>query len=137
MNIGLIIFIIVAILLWAFIRKKVENSSKSKEMNFVSTEKVEENIELNELFFEEVRNGEKTHILTNTFDQFDLIFIKSLFQAEQIPYHIEFEHFTRVYPFLNSATIGGEIIYILEKNYNDVTKLIEEYNKRKNIPNGT
>ena len=132
MNIGFIIFIIVAILLWAFIKRKVQNGDKSKAKNYISNENAEENIELEEIFFERVRNGEKTHILTNTFDQFDLIFIKSLFQTEQIPYHIEFEHFTRVYPFLNSATAGGEIIYILEKNYNDVIKLIEEYNKRKN-----
>ena len=132
MHIGLVIFVIIVILLWAFVRKMVQNNGNNKIEETISNEKIEEKTEMEEIFFEEVKNGEKTKILTNTLDQFDLTILKSLFQSEQIPYHIEFKHITSVYPFLNSATAGSEIFYILEKDYNDVVKLIEEYRRKEN-----
>ena len=91
----------------------------------------EEKMDMENIFFNEVKNGEKTCLLTNILDQLDLLLIKSLFQSEQIPYYVEFKHFSSIYPFLNIGTLANENIYILEKDYDDVIKLIEEYKTKK------
>jgi hypothetical protein len=77
--------------------------------------KTEEIIEMTEIFYEEVKNGEKKYKLMSIFNQFDLIFIKSLFQSERIPYYIESEHISRIKPGIQIGSFGNADIYIRKR----------------------
>jgi hypothetical protein len=90
----------------------------------------DEKIEMENIFFNEVEKGEKPCKLIDVYDQVDFMFVKSLFQSEQIPYKIEFEHGSTIYagtPAIETA------VYVLEKDHEDAIKIIEEYTKTKNI----
>jgi hypothetical protein len=88
----------------------------------------EEMIEMEDIFLNEIKKGEKSCKLIDVYDQVDLMFIKSLFQSEQIPYKIEFEHGSTLYA---GTSIIETTVYILEKDLEDVNKILEEYNKSK------
>jgi hypothetical protein len=88
----------------------------------------DEKIEMENIFLNEIKKGEKSCKLIDVYDQVDLMFIKSLFQSEQIPYKIEFEHSSTLYagtPIIETA------VYILEKDIEDANKILEEYDKSK------
>jgi hypothetical protein len=51
------------------------------------------------------------------------MFIKSLFQSEQIPYKTEFEHGSTLYA--GSPTIETAV-YVLEKDHDDAVKILED-----------
>jgi hypothetical protein len=87
-----------------------------------------EKIEMENIFFSEVKKGEKPYKLIDVYDQVDLMFVKSLFQSEQIPYKTEFEHGSTIYagtPAIETA------VYVLEKDREDAIKIMEEYTKSK------
>jgi hypothetical protein len=85
-------------------------------------------MEMENVFLNEVRKGEKSCKLMDVYDQLDLMFVKSLFLSEQIPYKIEFEHGSAIYA--GSPTIETAV-YILEKDREDAVKILEEYEKTK------
>jgi hypothetical protein len=88
----------------------------------------EEKIEMENVFFDEVTKGEKPCKIMDVYDQVDLMFVKSLFQSEQIPYKIEFEHGSTIYagsPAIETA------VYVLEKDHDDAIKILDEYAKSK------
>jgi hypothetical protein len=90
----------------------------------------DEKIEMETVFLNEIEKGEKSCKLIDVYDQVDLMFVKSLFQSEQIPYKIEFEHGSTLYagsPVIETA------VHILEKDLVDANKILEEYEKSKNI----
>jgi sortase (surface protein transpeptidase) len=89
MHIGLIIFVTLLIILFVIVKNKSQNKKENDLKNKDAMETSEENTEMIDAFYEEIRNGGKAYKLTSIFNQFDLIFIQSLFQSEQIPYHIE------------------------------------------------
>jgi hypothetical protein len=127
MNIGLTVIFVIIIIIWAIIRNRSQN-----QRNIELTEDTEENgrenesIEIEELFFENIRNKEKRYKIMTINNQLDLMLIKSLFESEQLPYYIEGEHVFR----LNR---GVASVYILEKDYNDVITVVENYlNNKKN-----
>jgi hypothetical protein len=132
------IFLIIVIILWAVIKNKSQKDNKNEtdDNNMKNQELVddEKDIEMEDMFYEEIGNGEKTYQLIYVFNQFDLMFIKSLFQSEQIPYYIESEHISSIRPGMQIGAFGNANVYILEKDYNDAIKIIEEYrnNKMKN-----
>ncbi|GHV06958.1 hypothetical protein FACS189485_16390 [Spirochaetia bacterium] len=131
MNIGLIIFFSMVIILWAILKKKTQNE-KTEENNVVEEfDPKNDTNEIEEIFYEEVRNGEKTYKLMNVINQFDLMFVKSLFQSEQIPYYIEGEHISQIRPGMQIGSFGNASVYILEKDYNDAINVIENYRKNK------
>ncbi|MDR1316916.1 MAG: DUF2007 domain-containing protein [Spirochaetales bacterium] len=133
MYIGSIICVIIVIIVWAVVRNGSQNDDKKgnnmKDPDAMETN--EENIEMADIFYEEAGNGGKTYRLLNVFNQFDLMFVKSLFQSEQIPYYIEREHLSRIRPGMQIGSFGNADVYILEKDYDDAIKIIEEY--RENI----
>jgi hypothetical protein len=89
-------------------------------------------IEMEELFYQEVERGEKTYYLMDILNQFDLMFVRSLFQSEEIPYFIESEHISKIRPGMQIGSFGNAGAYILEKDYDNAVKIIEEYKKNKN-----
>jgi hypothetical protein len=138
MHIGLIIFLIIVIILWAFVKNKLqddsENEMQNDSMKSQGSVDDEKYIEMEEMFYEEMKNGKKAYNLISAFNQFDLMFVKSLFQSEQIPYYIESEHASRIRPGMQIGSFGSANVYILDEDYNDAVKIVEEYrnNKTKN-----
>jgi hypothetical protein len=123
MHISIIIFVIISIILWAIIkniRQKDQSSIEHDINNKVTVEMDEEKIEMENIFLNEIKKGEKAYKLMEVYDQLDLMFLKSLFQSEQIPYKIEFEHGSTIYA--GSATIEATV-YILEKDHEDAIKI--------------
>jgi hypothetical protein len=129
MNIIVIIIFVILIVSWAIIKGKQEKNIETKSIDNEII--IDEIIEMEKVFLEEINKGEKAYKIMTIFNQFDLMFIKSLFQSEQIPYFVEFEHSSRMRPGMQISYLGYSNIYILEKDYNDTIKVIEEYKKNK------
>jgi hypothetical protein len=136
MHIGLIATLAIVIVLFIFLKNMLQNDDKNELDNNTENEDItkkdnEEEIEMEEIFYKEVRNGEKTYQLLNVYNQFDLMFVKSIFQSEQIPYNIESENVSRIRPGMQVGSFGNADIYILDKDYDDAIKIIEEYKQNK------
>jgi len=80
-------------------------------------------IEMENVFIEEVGNGEKAIRFLKVSNESDGMIIESLFKSEQIPYKIEFQSKTHAY--------RNSIFCILEKDYADALFVLEEYMKTK------
>jgi hypothetical protein len=130
MNIGLIILIVVILILWAIMKNITQDNSRIEDTIDNKEEKKLDNniIEMKEVFYQEIEKGEKTYYLMDILNQFDLMFVKSLFQSEKIPYFIELEHISKIRPGMQIGNAGA---YILEKDYDNAVKIIEEYMKNK------
>ena len=64
------------------------------------------------------------------------MFIKSIFQAERIPYHVDFEHISRLIPGMELGGLGnGNKFYILDEDYSRALKLVNEYIETKKLNN--
>jgi hypothetical protein len=137
MNIGIILVVLVIILFFAIINSnKDENNSHKEdiEINEKTTNEIEE------LFFQETSNGEEKYKFLKIDNQFDLMFVKSLFQSENIPYYVEFENISRMRPGMYIGDLGNyNLVYILEKDYNDALEVVKHYikTKKKNRINET
>jgi hypothetical protein len=86
------------------------------------------NIEMEDIFLNEIQKGEKSCKIMDVSDQVDLMLVKSLFQSEQIPYKAEFEHGSALYA---GAPVIETAVYVLKKDHDDALKVIEEYDKAK------
>jgi quinol-cytochrome oxidoreductase complex cytochrome b subunit len=127
LHIGLIIFVVIAIILWAVLKNKMENENGETNNKNSGKETVEKKETMKELFYKNIRNGEKPYKLMNIFNQFDLMFIKSLFQNEAIAYYIEGEYVSKIHPGMQIGSFGKVDFYILEKDYDNAIKIIQEY----------
>ena len=136
MHFGLFFFLIIGIVMWAIIKGTKFEENGSKKENHKEEDYVEEkdNNEMNTIFIEKVRGGSNTYKLLNIFNQFDLMFNKSLFQSEGIPYFTEGEHLSKIRPGIPIGVFGRTGIYIIEEDYDDAIEIIERYinNKKKN-----
>ena len=119
--IGITTFIIIIISLWVLISNIFQRG-----WGFWKNNDAPIYIEMEDVFFDEVNNGEKSYRLMDIFDQFDLMFLKSLFQSEQIPYRVDFQYGSKLYPGLCMA------FNILERDYNDALQVITIFDRRKN-----
>jgi hypothetical protein len=126
---GIIIFVLISLSIFALFARNRTNIDDKTEKDF------EENIETNEIeerFFDEVRNGKGKYKFLKIDNQFDLMFIKSLFQSENIPYYIEFENISRMRPGMYIGDLGNyNLLYILDEDYNDAIKIVKKYIKTK------
>ena len=119
---GLLITVAVLIILCAIlISRAQENTYTQKIIN------IEAYNEMEELFFEELRNNEKTYKLTHVLNEYDFLFIKEIFLEERIPYHRESDNSLNLWPTRKIGIFGNINLYILEKNHDDVMKIIDEY----------
>jgi hypothetical protein len=129
MNIGLIVIVIFGLIIFAFFSKyRTENNVQIKNNG---TDTLDNNI-IEDEFFERVSLGETRLPFLKIDNQFDLIFIKSLFQSEQIPYYIDFEHISKVRPGMMIGDLGNyNLLYILENDYDDALKVVHTYLENK------
>jgi hypothetical protein len=109
---------------------KIIEPRKMKRKSFTEDDKIEkenhniEIIDMENIFIDKVRNGEKSIRLFDVKNSSDEIVIISIFNAEQIPYMIKVRTMLRKTVY--------HTFFILEKDYNDALFLIEEYIKNKN-----
>ena len=136
MYIGIIIFLAILIAIFALFRIKFEDKNDVKnERNGEKITSENDKVEIEKVFFENIKNGEKALKIMTIYNQLDLMFIKSLFQLEQIPYYVEFKYSSTIYPGMFFDSFTSSNIYILEKDYDDAMKIIKEYENKKNIEN--
>ena len=89
--------------------------------------------EIENMFFEKIREGKPAYKLLRIYTSFDLMMIKSFFISENIPYYIEFGHLMKVFPFIQCVNYNNTNVYILEENYYDAIIVINDYIKYKNL----
>ena len=131
-----VIILIFIIALFGRIRNEKDRGKTGK--NIQDNNKTVENKEIEEIFFKEVSNGKEKIRFLKIDNQFDLMFIKSIFQSENIPYYIEFENISRMRPGMYVGDLGNyNLVHILEKDYDNAIKIVKEYikNKKNNIEN--
>jgi hypothetical protein len=130
MIIGVLIFAFFLMFIFALIsRIRIDDI---KENNHFEVDNSNDTIEMENIFFDEVNKG-KTKIKFLKIDsQFDLMFIKSLFQSESIPYYIEFENISRIRPGMYIGDLGNyNLLYILDEDYNYAIDIIKDYIENK------
>jgi hypothetical protein len=130
MGFSIIIFALILITIFALFSRNRGNTDIKTKRDF------DENIEINEVeekFFDEVHNGKMKYKFLKIDNQFDLMFVKSLFQSENVPYYVEFENISRMRPGMYIGDLGNyNLLYILEEDYDDALKIIKSYIERKN-----
>ena len=136
MNIGIIIIIAIIFLIFGLIHK-LSNHNTENEHNNDLTESGEvlpddsKYMDCTEMYFSEIKNGQKPFKFINIYDQSDLMLIKSLLQAEGIPYYIMNEYSSKVHPAIQISTNIIRNLNILERDYEIVAKIIQEYEQNK------
>jgi hypothetical protein len=134
MNTGALIFIIVLIFIFTLFSRirtnnKKEDSEKDSDIDNIDND---DTVEMENVFFEEVNNGKPKRRFLKIDNQFDLMFIKSLFQSESIPYYTEFEKISGIRPGMYIGDLGNyNLLYILEEDYDDALEIIQEYIEKK------
>ncbi|MDR1836303.1 MAG: DUF2007 domain-containing protein [Treponema sp.] len=138
MYIFIVIFLAIIIAIFALFRSKFKDKNGIKKDRNDNEKIINENdkIEIEKVFFEKIKDGEKAFKIMIIYSQLDLMLIKSLFHLEQIPYYVEFEYSSAIYPGTFIDSLANSNIYILEKDYDDAIKIIEEYKNKKEIENG-
>jgi len=102
--------------------------TKNKKSKNRSDTEIDQINGIEDKFFEGVNNGKEKIQFLKIDNQMDLVFIKSLFQAENIPCYVEFETVSRVRPSINLGDLGNyTLLYILEEDYDDALKVVEDY----------
>jgi hypothetical protein len=125
------VFILTFICFFILFGKKKSENNNDEELSDNDSEENGNN-EIEEQFYNEVRNGKEKYKFLKIDNQFDLMFIKSLFQSENIPYYIEFENISRMRPGMYVGDLGNyNLLYILDEDYNDAVEIVQEYIKTK------
>ena len=134
MNQPLLFLIILTIFAVIIIKKLIEQESEGK----VTKNDEESYIQMDKAFLEKAQSGSSAIRIANIYGQFDIMFIKSLFQSEQIPYFIEFENIARLKTGLALSDYNKSILNVLEEDIDDAIKVLNEYKKNKlnNSPKG-
>jgi len=89
--------------------------------------------DIEEEFFAKIKEGKTQYKLLEIYTPFDLMMIRSLFTSESVPYHIQFEHLMKVYPFVHCENYNNASMYILEEDYSDSIIIIKNYIENKNL----
>ena len=137
MNIGIIIIIAIIIVIFGLIQKLSKHNTESEHNDdLIESEEVLPDdvkyMDCTEMYFSEIKNGQKPCKFISIYDQSDLALIKSLFQAEGIPYYIMNENSSKIHPAIQISTNIIPNVNILERDYETATKIIREYEQNKN-----
>jgi hypothetical protein len=134
-SIGIIILAIILFCIFGlYARERTENENNKNEIDN-NDNKFNE---IEEKYFYEVSNGKRKYKFLKIDNQFDLMFIKSIFQSENIPYYVEFENISKIRPGMYIGDLGNyTLLYILDEDYDDAVKIIKDYleTKRTNKEN--
>jgi hypothetical protein len=134
MNTLLMFAVISLVLIYAIARKykeKHHGSDNSKKKP--DAEITDELVEMEDIFFEKIRNGATEIRFLDIYTQYDLMILKSLFQSEGIPYRTEFECLAKV---KSGPHIGGQnniYLYILKEDIDDAIELVKNYLQSKQL----
>ena len=129
MNTSFIVFIVIALVCIIIIRIIYEK--KNHETKSIRDETA--NIEMEDEFFKRVKQGAASYRIASLFNQFDIMFIKSLFQNEQIPYYFEFENMAKIKSGLPIESFNNSILNVLDEDYKDAIQVLEEYESNKDL----
>lgn len=129
MNTSFIIFIVIALVCIISIRNIYEKKKNKPDSTNEDTVKTE----MEEIFFERVGQGAVSYRIASLFNQFDIMFIKSLFQNEQIPYYFEFENMAKIKSGLPIESFNNSILNVLDEDYKDAIQVLEEYESNKDL----
>jgi hypothetical protein len=132
MIIGIIILAIISFCLYGlFAGRRAENDNSINKIKSDNLEEDNEDGKYNEIeekFFYEVSSGKARYKFLKIDNQFDLMFIKSIFQSENIPYYVEFETISKIRPGIYLGDLGNyTLLYILDEDYDDAIKIIKNY----------
>lgn len=84
--------------------------------------------DMENLYFEKVRTeGLAQYRLASIYDQFDIMFVKSLFQSEQIPFYMQFENLNNLMPGFAIDSLNNVVLNVLDEDYADAVEVLEEY----------
>ena len=120
---NVIILLIVFLIFWIIFSKK----SIKEIIEDVKNVNKETRNEMETLFFKEVKNGAKKKKLSNISRESDFVYLKTILDEKKIPYSI-ITNYTLNFLLLKRFEKYASI-YILEKNYDEVIKIIEEKKK--------
>lgn len=95
--------------------------------------------QMEEAFFERAREGSRSIPIANLYHTFDIMFLKSIFESEGIPFRVDFEHFNKLRGGIPIGTMNNAILHILEEDYADAIAVLEDYraSKAKDSPHPT
>ena len=82
---------------------------------------------MEEAFFERARAGSRSIPVAKLYHSFDIMFIKSIFESEGIPFRVDFEHFNKLRGGIPIDTMNNTILHILEEDYADAVAVLEDY----------
>jgi hypothetical protein len=106
-------------------KSKNEKKDKKIKINNIEEDNMKENdIEMEDIFYDKVNVGEKYLKLLKVYNETDSMFIEMIFKSEQIPFKTEFR---KVY-----KSSSYTFFYILEEDYNDAIIVAEDYKNNKN-----
>jgi hypothetical protein len=108
------------------IYKKIKENAKNRKTDINDRK---ENIEktMEDVYFEQIESGSRPYKLLAVYDQYDLMFIKMLFQNEQIPFYIEFENMNMLRPGVRIECFNDSFVYILDEDYEDALTVVKSY----------
>jgi hypothetical protein len=125
-----IIPIIICVIIMYILKWKInlsEDLEIKKAKKLIKIEKNKNNdddtIEMDDVFIEEIKNGNKSIKFLMVSNETDSMIIESILKTEQIPYKIDF--------YTESHEYRNDIFFILEKDYIDALFILEEYMKTK------
>ena len=131
MTIGVIVFLIILILIFGLLGR-FKNNNEENNINLENDNDLNILQTIEEQFFDEVKNGKEKIKFLKIHNQFDLMFIKSLLQSENIPYYVEFENISKTRPGMYIGDLGNyNLLYILDEDYGDAIEIVKNYIKTK------
>ncbi len=125
MNLQFLLIIILVVLAIPIIKRIIDNSINR------NTSDIETISEMEELFHQRTQNGTPFLRIAYVYDELDIMFIKSIFQSEGIPYFFEFENISNLRLGLAFNDYNKTILNVLEEDYEDAMKILSEYRKNK------
>ncbi len=108
-------------------RKKRDAEAKAGKPADGCAAAPEEGVEMERAFLDEVASGRRAVRIASAYDQYDIMFIKSLFQSEQIPYYFEFENKSKLRTGIPALSFNDAILNVLEDDYDDARAVLEAY----------
>ncbi len=87
----------------------------------------EEGVEMERVFLDEVAAGRRALRIASVYNQYDIMFVKSLFQSEQIPYYFEFENMSKLRTGIPVFSFNNALLNVLEDDYDDAYAVLAAY----------
>ncbi|MDL2229179.1 hypothetical protein LJC14_02905 [Treponema sp. OttesenSCG-928-L16] len=127
----LIALIILTLILFLFRRLRKDNTASFAEAADPSVPGSRE-YAMETRFYEEIRGGKRQCYVARVYSQFDVMFLKSMLDAEAIPFHVEYEHMGSLKSGAKIDNYSQMLVSVLDDDYGDAYAVIDEYIANKN-----